>query len=297
MLQRRSMAVPVEGGELFVELTGPQPGTSPQAVLFLHDLAGNALSWRLVAARVDAVATTIAVDARGRAASSELPPPFGMHAHLTDLVRLLDHLQVGSCVVVGHGTGALTASNLARWRPDIVDGAVFVDGGLPLLVAGDPQAAIESTLLPVLHRLRATHSDRAAALLDARRRAGRSAIGGVFDESVLHDLGGRPPLVRSRTNENAVWFDGSQLLLDPQFSRAVEHLGIPIEVIELKRPAPRPHDVAIVIDAERLRDQLPNLHATTMFGLDHEDLLFTPHGADAVSRSIARVMARCASQP
>ena len=49
----------------------------------------------------------------------------------------------------GHGTGAMTATNLAAQHPDRIVGVVLVDGGLPIDVLGDRHAVAEATLLPI----------------------------------------------------------------------------------------------------------------------------------------------------
>ncbi|MDQ6731816.1 MAG: alpha/beta hydrolase [Actinomycetota bacterium] len=71
-----------------------------------------------------------AVDRRGRGDSGELPPPFGIDAHVRDMVAVLDALELERALVVGHSLGAYIAAALAATHPERVTGLVLVDGGL-----------------------------------------------------------------------------------------------------------------------------------------------------------------------
>ncbi len=314
MTQRRSISVPVEGGELSVEVAGPMPSQRSPVVLFFHDLASNAVVWRLVTSRLDETATSLSIEARGRAASAEVSEPYGVARHVADAVAVLDYFESTHgasssneptrCVVVGHGTGAWAAMHVAAAMPDRVLGAVLVDGGMPLEVSGDPRQAIDAALLPVLRQLRIVYADRDAALLSARRTGIPGLAQHVFDDVVLHDLCGAPPRVRRRTNEAAVWFDGSELLLDPSISRVIERLDLPIEMLRVE-PEPAGFEARALAAgpcvgtgslaaANDLERRLDHLCVVTVPGLDHDGLVMHPQGADAVVRSILRVITRSA---
>ena len=298
MLQRRSISVPVAGGELSAELCGPSSATGTVAVVLLHDLDANALVWRLVDARLDPSFLVVAPDLRGRGASSVLPDPFGMAAHLDDVIATLDHLLVDACVVVGHGYGAAIAANLARQHPERVAACVLVGGGLPTSPLDDPHRMIDECLVPVLAELRATPSSRDDALAAARRRGSAMGPGvDVLDASTLHELTGGAAGIRRRTNESAVWFDGSELLLDPSIGTAVSVAGCPIElVVAGDDGAPSPIGGVGRTDAATMERDIAELSAVVVPGLDHQGLLLNPQGADAVVRATNRALGRLAAQ-
>ena len=102
------VTVPVTGGDLFVARWGSGP-----PVLAVHGITGSHAAWPWVADRLAGAVNLIAPDLRGRGASNALADPFGMAAHATDLVAVLDHLEVTRAVVVGHSMGAWVGATLA----------------------------------------------------------------------------------------------------------------------------------------------------------------------------------------
>ncbi|MEZ5229165.1 MAG: alpha/beta hydrolase [Acidimicrobiales bacterium] len=298
MQQRRSISVPVAGGELSVEVSGASPERSNGSVVFLHDLAANSVSWRSVTSTRPGDDRTGAGPSRPRC-DGELPEPFGIDAHVADVIAVLDHTGAGSCVLVGHGTGASIATSMAERHPDRVHGCVLIDGGVPIRVIGDHAVVIDAALLPLLQRLRTVYPDRDTALLAARARGmSTGTADDVFVATVLHDLGGTPPQVRSRTNESAVWFDGSELLLDPAKSSAIERIGVPVEVLSVAAWArPVVADDVVLGDPLELERRHAHVAAAIVPGVDHDGLLLHPQGADAVRRCVDRVMARATRRP
>lgn len=122
------LAVAVTGGELAV---ARWPGEG-EPVLAVHGITGNHLWW---AETVDALAgraTVLAPDLRGRSLSADLPGPYGLGAHVADLVDLLDGLGVQQATVVGHSMGGFVAARLAAAHPERVRRLVLCDGGVPL---------------------------------------------------------------------------------------------------------------------------------------------------------------------
>ncbi len=126
----RPMAIPVDGGDLAVDLTGPGPASAESVVLLVHDLTGNAAVWQLVTSRLPSTVAAIAVDLRGRGGSADLPGPYGLRWHAIDLAAVLDALDVEVVAVVGHGAGAFVAGLFADRYPRRVRSVVLVDGGV-----------------------------------------------------------------------------------------------------------------------------------------------------------------------
>ena len=164
-----------------------------------------------------------AVDLRGRGASHELPPPYGIAAHVADMVAVLDHFELARAVVIGHSLGAYIAASLAILHPERVSALVLVDGGLtiPLPEGTDPQRFLEAFLGPALARLRMAFADQAAY------RAWWSehpaiAAGDVEPDDLAHyadhDLIGEAPRLRSSVNPEVVRVDGTDLFRIPDAS-------------------------------------------------------------------------------
>ncbi len=261
MLQRRSISVPVDGGELSVEVTGPVPAGGSPVVLLLHDLASNGIVWRLVTARIDETVSTFAIDARGRVGerrpartvragqpTSETPSPSSITSRSVVSRRRSWH-------------GGLHRHRLATPLPDRVDGVVLVDGGLPITVTSRSRTPRSTaSLLPVLQRLRTTHADRDAAVLDARQRTRsddrasptRSSSSRCSTTSVgSHRWCGvgptRPPSGSTAASCSSI----------PTRRRRSTHVDVPVEMLRVAGQPERADGAAIVLaDADQLERRL-----------------------------------------
>lgn len=256
--------VPVAGGHLRVGLAGPAlpdgtgagPGRGP-VVLAVHGITASYRSWVVVARALGPDVTVLAPDLRGRGRSNTLPGPFGLAAHVDDLVAVLDHLVpapaggpgAAPVVVAGHSMGAYVAARLAAAHPDRVSGVVLVDGGLPLPVPEglDPDTVLEVVLGPALARLRKTFPSPEAYREFWRAHpafAGPGAWSADADDYVDYDLMPADGGFRSRVVEEAVRRDGRDLIDGAVARRAFLALGgIPTVVVRAPRgllDEPRP---------------------------------------------------------
>lgn len=154
--------VPVAGGNLRVALAGPARGAP--VVLAIHGITASHRAWAAVARHLGDDVTLLVPDLRGRGQSNELPGPYGLGAHVDDMVAVLDHVGAPQAVVAGHSMGAYITARLAAAHPARVSGVVLVDGGLPLPVPTDvePDWLLEAILGPALSRLRMTFADQEA---------------------------------------------------------------------------------------------------------------------------------------
>jgi proline iminopeptidase len=131
------MAVAAEEVDAFVAVTsdGPVVGTargSGPPLLFLH--GGPAISdyVQLIAAELEGW-RVISYQQRGLAPSAT-GGPFTVERHVADAVAVLEAVNAGPVVVVGHSWGGHLALHLALEHPGLVSGLVIVD---PLGAVGD----------------------------------------------------------------------------------------------------------------------------------------------------------------
>ena len=101
------------------------------AALLLHDLAGGLGDWDVLAGELVADRAALAVSPKGLGASEGREPYTG-DALAAELAALVLHAVDGRVDVVGHGTGATVAWNLAARRPDLVRRVVLISGGRAL---------------------------------------------------------------------------------------------------------------------------------------------------------------------
>jgi lipase len=124
--------VPVAGGKLNVARAGPPATAAAGVAIGAHGATTGALmTWRTVTRRLDESICFLAPDLRGRGRSANLPGPYGMAAHVADLIAVLDHVGAPSAVLVGHSMGAYVDERLAGEHPERAAGLVLLDSGLP----------------------------------------------------------------------------------------------------------------------------------------------------------------------
>ncbi len=211
MTQRIDIAV--AGGKLATYRLGPEDAPP---VLAIHGITSSSATWLATGRALGGRASLLAVDLRGRGQSGGLPPPFGLDAHVLDMLAVLDQLGLDHAVIAGHSLGAYIAARLATTRPDRVKSLVLVDGGLtiPGTTDADPEEFMRAFLGPSLERLAETFPDLAAYRDWWARHpafAGADIRPEDLDAYAAHDLVGEPPRLRSPVNSQAVRADGRDL--------------------------------------------------------------------------------------
>jgi len=279
--------IPVTGGTLAVGLSGRAGGVP--VVLAVHGITGSHRAWAPVARHLGDDVTFLAPDLRGRGASGDLPGPYGLTAHIEDLVAVLDHVGATSVVLAGHSMGAFLAARLAAAHPARVAAVALVDGGLVLPVPADmdPDTVLEMVLGPALARLRMTFESP-----DAYREFWRShpafAGPGMWSADaeayVDYDLAGAPGEMRSRVSEAAVRADGADLLDVAAVRRAFLALACPTVVVRAPRglldePNPLLPEAAVA----EAKTALPHLADVVVPDTNHYQLVLGDREAKTVA--------------
>ncbi|MGH9134170.1 MAG: alpha/beta fold hydrolase [Ilumatobacteraceae bacterium] len=262
-------------------------------VVAIHGITANAWSWAPVARQLDGVVCLVAVDLRGRGTSSDAPSPFGIRRHADDVAEVIEHLGVGPAVVAGHSMGAYVALMAAERHPAAVGGLVLVDGGtaLPLPEGVDVQEVLDQTLGPSLARLRQTWPNRMAyRAMWEQHPAFAGGITPEIERYVLADLVETERGFHSSVSEEAVRFDGGELLTDGEVRTAFDRRQEPVRIIraELGLLAAPPPLIPVEYEAQYAQHDW-----TTVTGTNHYDVLIGEAGASAVADALtAAVSAR-----
>jgi pimeloyl-ACP methyl ester carboxylesterase len=279
--------IEVEGGSLATfHLGGSGPG-----VLAVHGITSNSHAWVGVARALDDRASLAAPDLRGRGRSAHLPGPYGVAAYARDLLAVLDRLELGQTVVVGHSLGAYIVARLAADHPERVRAAVLVDGGLtiPGALQVDPQRFIDGFLGPVLARLRERFPSR-EAYRDWWRAHPAFKSGVVADRDLVlyadHDLTGVEPELRPSVLEDAVRADAEEVLA---IGEAAHRLAVPATLLCAPRglfDEPNPMQPLELVRgwAAEAPDQR---QAVQVSDTNHYTLLFGERGARTVADRVA----------
>ncbi|THA78082.1 alpha/beta fold hydrolase [Streptomyces sp. A0642] len=216
MIPYEEIEVPVPGGGL-AALRWPAADPDAPAVVALHGITANALSWGTVARLLAGRVTLIAPDLRGRAGSSALPGPYGIAAHTDDVVALTEALGLDRVVLAGHSMGAFVAALAAVRYPDRFGPLLLVDGGIgfPAPTHLTPDELMTAVIGPAMDRLSMTFADRAAyrAFWQAHP-AFAGAWSDEVDAYIQRDLTGEEPALRSTCRIEAVRTDGVGLFDD-----------------------------------------------------------------------------------
>ena len=312
------LAVPVAGGSLHVGVAGAPPGTpGTPIVLAVHGITGSHRSWAPVARHLGDAVTVLAPDLRGRGASSGLGGPFGMAAHVDDLLAVLDHVGCTRAVVAGHSMGGYVVARLAATAPDRLSAAVLVDGGLPLPVPPDIDADVllAAVLGPSLARLQMTFPSVEAYRDFWRAHPAFAAAPWTGDvtDYIDYDLapsGGsrrpdrgdtpRPPgpergpagetLYRSRVSDTAVRADGRDLLDGDGAQKVLHSLADPCVLLWAARGIQ--NEDRPLLPADTIADAralLPHLVVIEVPDTNHYLILLGAREAGIVAGEIRRL--------
>jgi lipase len=284
-MQLRLLNVAVDGGDLRVL----QWGTGKRVAVAVHGITASAMSWQAVARHMPPDWTLAAPDLRGRGHSRDLPGPFGLDRHASDVVAVLRHFG-GKPVLAGHSMGAYVALLARDAHPELVRRLVLVDGGLPLPVPDgtDLDAVIDATLGPAIARLGQDFPSTEAYLDFWRAHPALAAHWTPDVEAYIrYDLIGEPGRLRSRAVAEAVRADGREVLAEKPFADALGRLTRPTPL--LTAPAGLFGEPPPLIPAEAVTtwtERVPTLRPQAVPGVNHYTIMFDKEGAAAVSQAI-----------
>lgn len=119
--ESRGQLKTLNGIELYFELHG-----TGEPVLLLHGFSGSSQDWAAVASDWSRDFQLIVPDLRGHGRSSVLATPFRHADAATDILGLLDHLNVNTCKGLGVSGGGNVLLHMAMRQPKRVEAMVLV---------------------------------------------------------------------------------------------------------------------------------------------------------------------------
>ncbi|OHV31874.1 MULTISPECIES: alpha/beta fold hydrolase [Pseudofrankia] len=110
-----------------VRLFYSDDGDGETPLLLVHGLGADSHDWMFNIPALSASHRVVAVDLRGHGHTTVPTSGYAVDNYVTDLVHLLDHLDIDRVVAVGHSLGGTIVAHLAVEHPDRVLGVVEVD--------------------------------------------------------------------------------------------------------------------------------------------------------------------------
>jgi lipase len=285
--------VPVAGGNLHVARAGP-PATEAEGVaLAAHGMTPGLMTWLTVARRLNGGICLLAPDLRGRGRSARLPGPYGMAAHVADLLAVLDHVGAPSAVLVGHSMGAYVVERLAAEHPERAAAVVLLDSGLPFDRPDVPDEIVDVGVGRALLRLAITFPSA-----DRCVQAWRShpAMATAWDEDieafVRYDLVERGGLVRCGASAAAVRSDGTEMARDDVNRTALERVRAPVHLLRAERGLFNDDPLISRATLQAFAAAYPSVRIEEVAGANHYTIVIGPgDGPSRVAAAIERFRA------
>jgi pimeloyl-ACP methyl ester carboxylesterase len=278
----RRLNLTIRGTILAARLEGPQH--AEPVVVLLNDTADTLHAWDLVMPRLVTTHRVLRLDWRGHGLSAPADGGYTVAEFSADLAAVLDHLDICSPLLVGHGLGATVALHTAARRPG-TRAVLAVDGGL---VAQGRHARTWEAAWPSLRRPRRRLP--AAAL---RIWATRSPLAATSHPEAVYTI------ARARYSPTATDTLDLRLPLAAEHSLALSqwtwnrsevlpHVDCPVSLL-LARSTPdeAPHRLASL---QRARELLPGDLDVQLVDGEHDLPLHRPE-------TIATLITRLARRP
>jgi lipase len=228
--------VPVAGGALHVARAGPPAAEAECVALAAHGVTASLMTWLSVARELDERVCLLAPDLRGRGRSAGLGGPYGMAAHVADLIAVLDYVRAPPAVLVGHSMGAYLVARLAAEHPERVAGLVLLDAGLPALPPDDDGEMLEAAVANAVLRLAITFP---SADQYVRGWRAHPAFARAWDDDVeayaRYDMVEDGSVVRCAASASAVRTDSREMVLDAVTRTALDRVRAPVKLLRAER--------------------------------------------------------------
>jgi pimeloyl-ACP methyl ester carboxylesterase len=274
------LAVPVEGGRLVAEVL---PGRS-EPVVCIHGISSQRRLWGWLRAEAPEL-TLVAPDLRGRGDSFEIAGASSLGRHASDVLAVLDELDLGTAHLCGMSMGGFVAVELAARHPDRVASVTLVDGGFPMR----PPTGLDRDSIRQVFAGRFGRLDRRWESLDQYRSYFLSTTAPLLDPSdpvldayLSHDL--REGFVR--LSADAVATDAADVFFGaPRWAEVTA----PIHFLHAEWSVGR--DTPPAYPLETVAEYRPRTRSTTALqGLDHAGSIMTRRGAAATAAALGRAL-------
>ena len=235
-LSRHQYLHATDGCRLAYRSGGPADGT---AVLLLHGMAGRSDTWDGVAgALIDAGRRVIALDLRGHGRSARATS-YPLSDFSTDVITLLDQLDLAQVDLVGHSLGGWVALSVAAQQPQRIRSLLIEDAPIP---PHDTSGATTNPSVPSVRRLLASMGiRRMLAIVFANR----------------FDLRMRKPILAALRMPAPAWWASLAAIDAPTLLLGASQSHLAAERLPLLATAIPPATVVVLKGGHRLHTEHP----------------------------------------
>jgi lipase len=284
------LVVPVRGGSMVVGTWG-EPYAPP--VVALPGLVDSHLVWSSVGRIAGRYSRFIATDLRGRAGSAQLPGPWGVRQHASDVIALLDTLGIERGALLGYSMGGFLALAIHQLHPDRVSGVVLVDGGLPPARARERDDDISRAVRKAVTAELGTVFPSRRAYREFRRRQLPPSVTwtNLLSEAADYELLAMADGYRMAGSLTAIMAD-IEYISGPEPEEALRALSVPAVLLRAPRGLPPRESGLYSADTTRYwTHEVPLLSAVDVHGEDHASILLSAAGIEAVTAATMSLVA------
>jgi pimeloyl-ACP methyl ester carboxylesterase len=131
-----------------IKLAYEDQGEGKPAFVFVHGWACDRTFFAPQAKHFARQHRVVSIDLRGHGESDKPQGPYPIEAYADDIAFMIEQLDLGKVVAVGHSMGGSAVLQLAAAHPDSVSAIVMVDPG-PLVFPPEIRTAIEEILTAI----------------------------------------------------------------------------------------------------------------------------------------------------
>jgi pimeloyl-ACP methyl ester carboxylesterase len=253
------------------ELAFDERGEGRPALVFVHGWQGDHTVWHDVIAELGPQAHAVAVDLRGSGGSRTAVGPYRLEQFAADLRALIDELEAGPVVLIGHSMGATVALRFALDAPQATRGLVLI---APVPASGGGYSAKGEAYL------RSTAGDPVAA-----RNWLTRTFAGAPDEPALRRL-----CDAAAKTERGSALESFESWAHANFADETRKIQAPVLVIAPEHDAPEASD-------RKVAALLPDARRVVLADCAHYAIVEKPHEIAIAIRDFVRGLGQRATTP
>jgi lipase len=285
--------IPVLGGNIHVAHWG-----NKGPVLFaIHGITATHMSWLSLAEQISEDYQLIAIDLRGRGRSAEISGPWGLSEHASDVIAVLDYLDIAQVdVLLGHSMGGFVSAILAAEHAERFKQIVFLDGGIPVLEelpeGVTAEQLVQAVLGPSIARLEMTFESQQAYLeFWAEHPAFDAEWSRYVEEYALYDLVGEAPKLRSGVKKDAIIGDVESQVSDDLLQRSLKKMRQPLRFIRAEFGIQGPEPLYSKDTVDKFINQYAGEASSCVFnGRNHFTALISLTGAEMLAAELRTLL-------